>query len=151
MDGTDRNGEALRADELVEFRLNVKQWPLYEKTRNRFALSPDDRLIFYCGGKRSGGTIFGYGRVLDVVPLANKLLIDECRLTIGPTPKSMIILTDTNKFKTKVFLRTIVSQLECYPKNSNKWGMILQGGCRKISDHDWNYIIKAASKKQVSK
>jgi hypothetical protein len=144
MDGTGKYGELITAGDLVEFRLNVKQWPLYRKTRNRLSIVKDDCLLFYCGGKKTGGLVVGFGYVNDIVPFTNHQSLQEFQITIGPTPELVIELKKVTVFPTPLPLKSIVTELECYPTGSNKWGTILQGGCRKISDRDCELILSSA-------
>lgn len=130
---------------LAKARLDSGLWPIYARTANRARLVPGAPLAFYIAGtKRNSGMIVATARVRDrreghqirgpVDP--EKYMTDQ--------PATVLELEDVRYLKTPLEFRTKLKLLSFRPKNLTKWGTILMGGCRAVSEPDWNVLFNAA-------
>ena len=140
-------GAPVSAHELVSFRLKHNLWPLYEKTRNRLSMRPGDNLLFYCGGNmKNSKRIIASAKIEKINISRNMAGFQEGKEFFTQTPHQLVKLEDIAVWKNPVILREILPQLECCPKNMSKWGVILHGGVRRISDADYNTIQEFSHK-----
>ena len=61
-------------------------------------------------------------------------------------PVAILALNDVEIFKNPVAIASIKNRLEFVPKNTIKWGCVLQRGAKRISEADANLIIREANK-----
>ncbi len=131
------------ADDVITWRLKHLAWPLYGRTRNKQGFQPSDKLLFYAGSKKPGGGFVTHAaEVAAVKPNYNEAL--DCEDFLNPDPSSIIQLTSVEALQTPVRLLDVLATLDCRPKNLRKWGVIVIGGARKLSEDDYRRILFAS-------
>lgn len=121
------------AFESFSSRINSLSWPIYEKTENRNILNNEDKLIFYLAGKNKlGGHLVGSGEIQSV-----ENFYDEDNQLADIRLK----LTKINIFKNPIFLKSLTEKLDFIKyKKPSHFGLNLQGGCKIITEKDFNLI-----------
>ncbi len=141
MDPLGTRGGRTPAASLVRDRLALGRWPLYECTKNRSAVVAGSRVALYVGG---GGP--DAGRIVAVARVARKLHsstpIDPPRY-LTERPAYCLVLEQVTYLTPKIDFRERLPLLSFSPKNQQKWGIVLMGGCRALSEADWNLLINA--------
>ena len=141
-DNEELTGRFAPAFEIAEFRLGLRQWPMYEGTRNRRNVGVGDNVLVYCGGsKKLSQCLIGYAKVASIQPFKSRSHSDELDKYLTNTPSQVLFLNEPVIFSEPIQFRSILPNLECCPSNLQKWGVILHGGVKKISDNDFSYIL----------
>lgn len=135
------NGRRYPALDLAQWRLDNARWGLYPSTNNRHSIKPGDNLLIYVGG-------LGHLRC-NVIGAAKVKAIEEPRTPVFLDPPEVdslaadrVLALDGIKTFDPVDLRKLLDQLTFIPKNKQKWGSSLMGGCRKIDRKDYEKIVK---------
>lgn len=68
----------------------------------------------------------------------------DCEDFLNPDPSSIIQLASVKALERPVRLLDVLAKLDCRPKNLRKWGVIVIGGARKISEADYRRILSAS-------
>lgn len=144
-DGETANGKKILAHALVSWRLKRSLWPLYAGTKNRAAVRPGDKLAFYQGGTGPGRqTIIGWAEVAQVLEGRTVNEIDP-HYSLSSPCKTALRLGNLVLFETPVSLRHLIGKLELLPSGMKHWGVIVMGGCRRLSSSDFETILEAAA------
>lgn len=140
-DGEHVSGAKIPAIQIIENRVKQRKWPLYERTRNRKAMTQGDILLFYvAGNKLNSGHIIGQAKIENISQnLRNAVFIDGEDILNG-SASSIIEMSEFKSFRKLVHLKSILKNLDCCPKSMSKWGVILYGGARKITERDYTTI-----------
>ena len=142
VDAETPEGKRVPAHALLDYRLGLKSWPLFQKTRNRFLMQPGDRLLFYCGGRQlNSRCLVARATIKSIQPVSGTPTPEEM-LFIVDHPAQMVELQDVTMFERALDFRSILPLLDCAPANQTKWGVLLHGGVRRISGKDYSAIIK---------
>lgn len=105
-------------------------------------MRPGQRVAFYVGGRGpSGGTVVATAIVEGVDPARRagprvdpaKYLTDE--------PVIVLRLRDLVELETPVPFRDALPLLSFRPRNLDKWGIILHGGSRGMTEGDWEILF----------
>jgi hypothetical protein len=146
-DSQTRSGDRAPASRVADFRLQIGEWPLYKNTRNKKSLQPGHRVLIYLGGRSAtAGVVIATATVQDIRAVRSPRDSREVAEFLTDYPSSIMRLTDVMRLPATVQLRRVVPQLECCPKNMQKWGIILHGGVRQLSDYDYDFIVKESKK-----
>lgn len=146
-DSQTRSGDFAPASQVAEFRLGTGEWPLYKNTRNQKSIQPGHRVLIYLGGRSaSAGVVVATALVKEIRPVRSPRDSRESGQFFTDYPSSIMKLADVARLPAHVVLRRVVPRLECCPKNMQKWGIILHGGVRQLSDHDFDLIVKESKK-----
>lgn len=146
-DSQTRSGDFARASQVAEFRLGIGEWPLYKNTRNQKSIQPGHRVLIYLGGRSaSAGVVVATALVKEIRPVRSPRDSRESSEFFTDYPSSIMKLADVTRLPTHVVLRGVLPRLECCPKNMQKWGIILHGGVRQLSDHDFDLIVKESKR-----
>jgi len=141
-DGID--GRMVAALDLTEHRLRSARWPMYKRTHNQKLIRKGDVFLIYVGGhKRTAGNIIATAELRDIVPFkySDDSVDPEDALT--DTPSVLLLLTKINRIA-PVSLRELILEMSIAPKNKQKWGIALMGGCRRITTEDFELFRKCA-------
>ncbi|MEG2352914.1 MAG: hypothetical protein RSB33_06420 [Cetobacterium sp.] len=116
--------------------LNMKKW-FFKNDRNtvKFKLKIDDEVLVYKAGK-DGGYILGKFKILGTLS-ENK----QCNDLFFEQFNFFVQISDGVLFEKRLFLRKYANQLE-FVKNKNNFGSSLISGAKKISENDFNFIMK---------
>jgi len=110
-------------------RMQKKEWPIFSYTVNRNRIRPDDDVVFYKAGV--DGQLF-----LGTATVTSKLKKED-----GKKTDSFVTLKDIQIWETPVSIRPLVSKLE-FIWNKKLWGHHLQVGVRRLSEKDFQTILK---------
>lgn len=139
-DGDSIAGTKINAKKIVEARLSKNQWPIYENTRGRKSFSIGSKVAFYIGGTSlESGNIVATG-IIEKINNSNNRSLDNGDLIEEP-PSLLLEFTNISFLKKPVSFREKLESLSFCPKNLRKWGVILIGGCRQLTDQDWKIIF----------
>lgn len=139
-DTADVEDKYIYARQIVGHRLHRRLWPLYQRTRYRGKITAGDRCLIYVGGRGPDA------QCLVASAVVNSVDSDPTDLSIDPSdivndvPATVLKLSDIIEFPQPVSMRALLDVLRFIPSNKKKWGAVLQGGCLKISDGDFETI-----------
>ena len=120
-------------------RINERKWPLYERTSHINEFMERDNLVFYIAknGKNSK----------SLVASASVNKVEKLDDLVGdPDNKFKMLsyylhLENILIFKKPIGIKELVNNLE-FIKNKKNYGLDMLTGVVKISQNDFNYIIK---------
>jgi len=131
------------AYELVRARLQRRRWPLYQNTKHKREIGPGARLAFYVGGFRSHrGEIVATAEVAERTswkwgsPRADP---DEY---LSEVPDVVISLKNVEALDPPISFKQRLPKLSICPKNMQRWGVVVIGGCRGVSARDWKLLLQ---------
>jgi hypothetical protein len=146
-DSQSRSGDVAFASRVADFRLQVGEWPLYKNTRNQKSIKAGHRVLIYLGGRSpTAGVVIASARVKEIRPIRSPREVRESAEFLTDFPSSLMKLEDVERLPARVELRKVVPRMDCCPKNMKKWGIILHGGVRQLSDRDFGLIVSEAKK-----
>ncbi len=126
---------------IASIRLDNMKWPIYCRTSNKKIINPGDHCLIYIGGRKTlTGNIIALATVGNVVN--DNTPVDSLDVLTG-NPERVLPFSDINRFEMPVNIKAVLNYLEFTPKNTKHWGVSLQGGCKKISDYDFNWIVNS--------
>ncbi len=127
------NGTTEPALSIAQDRLIQKKWPIYPKTRNRKSFQVGDKCLVYIGGlKNLGGFLIGEFEIQSIDENKRKEPVDNVDLYTG-IPDKLLIIRDYKVYQKPREAKPILKKMPFFPKNEKKWGVILIGGCRKVT------------------
>lgn len=128
-DGFDEHGGKLFSHEIVRSRLNEKLWPVYERTKNKYALSQGDVLYFYAGGQGPlGGRVMARAKLHSIIAPMRRI---PQRLYATGVVDSMLRLGEIELID-PTLLKPILIQQGVIKEENKKWGAFLMGGFSRI-------------------
>lgn len=136
--------------DVLYHRVNNKMWPIYLNTKNRHNISVDDELLFYISGKKKcGGQVVAKAKVYelhkkDSSKIYGNLHDLEEEVSFGENILYFITLKNVEFLSKPVTLKDNLESISFNSKNPQKWGSILQGGCRSITKEDFLILSGAA-------
>ena len=134
-------GSTIAAFDICVVRLKHGRWPLYVSTAHTNRIKPGDKFLVYVAGKHYSRQCFiSSFKVIEII--SKKLLnIDEKILNLtNPNPVKELIFKKSEALKV-VNIKEYLDRLDHTKKRvSNKWGALMMGGVKKISDDDYNLI-----------
>ena len=139
MDPLGTRGIRLPAIQLVRDRLAAARWPIFEGTRNRNAIIVGSRVMFYVGGTKDQS-----GKIVA------SALVTRKSKTTGPLdpprystdwPTCALGLGDVVWLEPAIDFRARLPGLSFSPKNLDRWGVVLMGGCRALAPADWAALL----------
>jgi hypothetical protein len=146
-DGETENGKRASARMIIDWRLDRGRWPIYSGTRHKRNMRPGDLLLFYQGGSRSGRQhIVARGRIAEIATPKLDDEFDPPWLLSGAADQALI-LDHVEVLTAPVPIRPLMGEISILPK-LRYWGALLMGGCRKMTEEDYDLII-ARSKRQA--
>jgi predicted RNA-binding protein len=140
-DGIDQFGDNVCAKRISQDRLEAGLWPMYKRTGHRKVIKPGDTFFIYLAGSKEGAQrIVALAQAKEM--LHNPKISDSIRISLYPEQpiESVISLERIQNFITGVDIRGLLDKLSFIPVNKGKWGAAFQGGCRKISQKDYEII-----------
>lgn len=140
-DSFDENSRPITAFNLIKLRLKHNKWPIYPQTRCRSQFKAGNEVLFYVGGfNQECGNIVAGAKIRSTSKRASDDVFDE------EPPLFYLEFQDVNFLSIPINFKEKVKLLSFYPKNEKKWGVVLMGGCRKISEEDWKIILSLNGK-----
>lgn len=136
-DSESLSGSILPAMEIAQRRLKAGTWPLYKGTPHKRDVREGDMLIVYLAGSRAM-QFFAIAEAGGVNFDAADSRADED--TLNSAPHAVLTVTQAQIFQYPLPLARIKNQLEFIPKNTPKWGCVLQRGVKRISSADAKLI-----------
>jgi hypothetical protein len=121
-------------------RMKRRLWPLYWRTSFSKLLAPGDTCYIYAAGQSEGGrSIVGKAVIGSIEPWNGRddwfehdnLLVDE--------PAKVIRFEQAEAFE-PLALWPFVNQLDLTRRTEHNWGAFMQGGCKRLTDHDVGII-----------
>lgn len=142
--GADKvDGGRMYAAEIAQRRITACKWPLYKNTPHRKEVLPGDRFVIYLAGQGPESQHFVASATMQGVTTGNGYDADGQDVIITP-PESVLILSDVFRFTKLIPIRLILNQLSFIPRNSTNWGVVMQRGCKKISENDYELTLGTA-------
>jgi len=109
----------------------TQKWSIGKQTPSRLKLSEGDRILFYQGGEEGR-------KVVASAELASSLQQSE-------DAGSFVKIRNFEVWKKPVDIRTLIDKLS-FIKNKQHWGPYFQGGIVKITEADYNNIMRKSGK-----
>ncbi len=113
------NGEFLE-------RIKTKKWPIYKRTSNRLNIKKGDKILFYLAG-------YPRRKIVASGVLNSNLKEDEEGFSVNVYKIKVL--------KIQIPIKPFIESLE-FIKNKSKWGGFMQGGIVKITDNDFETLLK---------
>jgi|APSaa5957512535_1039671.scaffolds.fasta_scaffold289845_2 hypothetical protein len=114
------------SDNEFQNRIKNKQWPIYNKTRNRNNIGVGDSVLFYKAG--IDGQRF-LGRAIIKTNLKKHTMFEY-----------FLELDEISVWKKSILIKPLIPDLD-FIENKNCWGIYFQGGVMSISEKDFNTIV----------
>lgn len=133
---TDRNGKELSALESAKILLNNNTWPLWDTMRNRKAIQAGDRLAIYLAGSSE---VVATAKVLKIEKW-NSIHANRYPLTLDGTPEAMMILAECSLLTPAIKVKCLLQKLGFINHQTPKWGVAFMGGCRAVTDTDFDLL-----------
>jgi hypothetical protein len=136
------DGRRLTAFEIAAYRLERQEWPIYSSTRHKSDFAPGDKVLVYLGGSKGPRQVIIASAVIasTVIHNGNRPVFEGQGKFDNDASWSTLCLTDVQHFVTHVEVSELISELEMAPKNTNKWGVAVFGGARRVSTSDYHLI-----------
>jgi hypothetical protein len=127
---------------LVRDRLAGGRWPLFDNTPNKALIQAGAPLAFYVGGTdKHAGTIVALASVGQKVNWsAGRTRIDPARYDTE-APTQALVLAGLKYLHPPVSFKDALPKLTICPSNMQRWGVVLMGGVRGISEADWRTLF----------
>ena len=141
--GYNKEGSEKEPSEVLHHRLKNNYWPIYINTKNRKIIRTGDNLLFYVSGNKTlGGRVVAKSKVKGFVDKKNardfnKSLSYEEEVSFGENILYFIKIDEACILKNPICMKENLSKLSFGNINLNKWGSVLQGGCRLITADDF--------------
>jgi hypothetical protein len=138
----DEYGLAISALKEFEERIALNRWFIYEGTRNRKALKEGDKILFYLSGKKLIPQIAAKAEISKI----RKPLSSETNANLQSPVHSVLEFKNFERFDAPIDFKKILQYLSFAPSNMQKWGVVVFGGCRRISEQDYETILSGLHK-----
>ena len=132
----DEYGNIIEAPDVFRRRIDQNYWALYSQTRNKDAIKQNAHVLFFVSGKNNGGTLVGRAQVAE----KSSQVIRGSSIEEHGTVVAYLRFKEVTLFSNPISFREVLPQLSFCPKNMKKWGVVLMGGVRRLSDYDFNII-----------
>ena len=129
------------AIEVAQMRLSQGRWPLYEHTRNRRLIQTGDFVLIYLAGQGKYAQHV-LGRAAVQGKMASKRETRWEPGLVNQPAEEILELTNFAEFVPPLPFLEVHPYLSFCPPNISKWGNIVRGGCRRISERDFNLVIE---------
>lgn len=130
------------AYELLASRLDQNFWPLYSRTWRSRHITSGAQLAFYVGGtKQWCRHIVALSTVKRVIPADRCLSFNDDEKFLTDLPSRIVELHSTEYLRQPIDFKHMLPKLSLCPKNSQYWGVIIQGGVTKIPESDWHILF----------
>ena len=125
------------ANEILEQRLKSKVWEIYDKTNLRDQLKEKSKVIFYLAGSGPNSQHFVGEAIIDKIIYANSSYSEEANTMIHST----LQFDKITNYEKPVSIKKLLKKLT-FITNPAKYGTALVGGVRRISEKDYEAILK---------
>lgn len=143
-DHSDMNKE-LTVENIFKQRMEDEFWGLGKSTPNRDKLKKGDRVLFYIGNPVK--SIGGSAKLKTASFKLDRKEKEEYGHDISFYNTDYgVKLEDIDIWQNKIKMDVLISQLS-FIENKNYWYTYFQGGVRKISEEDYNFILENRDKK----
>jgi predicted RNA-binding protein len=128
---------------IANTRLDKMKWPIYRRTSNKENIIPGDFCLIYIGGSKNlSKNIIAFSTVDQVID--DNTPVDNLDI-LTDYPEKILSFKNIYRFEKPVSFKKLLNDLEFVSKNRKYWGVFLQGGCKKICDHDFNLILNSTN------
>ena len=136
------------AYQIAKYRLGRGEWGIRFRTRNRMALSPDDKVLIYVSGHREYRQSFIAHATLASsavrAPQVMQATIDAPDRTGNVPSEFVVALKEIRFFPNPVHINELKHKFSFVrDPDSTKWGSCLQGGTLRITEPDYNLVLSA--------
>lgn len=135
-------GGRAAAFDLVRWRLERGRWPIFKNTRCRRQMVPGSRLAFYVAGFGQHAGMIVATATLKAVHVSRRVNAVDPPHFLTDLPDSVLELSEVAFLDPPVSFRDVAPRLSISPKNPRKWGVIVQGGVRALSEKDWRLVFR---------
>jgi hypothetical protein len=130
------------SEEMARRRLAAQKWGLYENTPHKAEIVTGDTLIIYIAGPRR--MQFVARAEAGAIEFDTKSY-DADGDALTTRPFAVLTLRNAETFPVPVSIAEVKDKLDFVPKNTPKWGAVLQRGAKKISASDAAVILREAN------
>lgn len=143
-DQSSLSGSIVPAIMIVKFRLTKGSWPIYPGTKSRDKLKVNDKCFVYVAGRsdfrQNFVSYFTVKAIRESKYSSNNLEENELRLST-PMPIKTLIFEPTDILK-PIYIKDIMKKLDFTKKASTKWGTLMMGGVKIISNNDSQLLLE---------
>ncbi|MGB1262816.1 MAG: hypothetical protein ACPG52_07910 [Cognaticolwellia sp.] len=125
------------AHDVIMNRLHQGKWPIYSGTSFKDKLSVGDKCLIYVGGYRDKCRHIVASATIDKFENDNTLIDGDDILT--KVPLKILTFKDIEFYLKPVNIKLFIDELS-FISNKQYWGTSLQGGCKIMSETDFNLI-----------
>lgn len=142
-DGFTDHGAELSAYNICLARIRKGRWPIYSNTAHNKNLKNDDGFLVYVAGKKVNKQNFILSfKAKKIITKTNEMLnVDHKILKLNNPPPDKEIVFEPKEINNMVPIHFYLDTLD-HTKNrkSAKWGSLMMGGVKNITDHDFKFI-----------
>lgn len=132
----DAQGRKLSAEAAARRLLDMRQWPLWQGTRNRRAIVAGSRLAIYLAGS------------CEVIAMGVVARVDAWTAAHGRTypllldgaPAAVLVMDQVRDLDTRVAVKERLQSLSFIAEGAKKWGVAFMGGTRAVSAADFEVL-----------
>jgi hypothetical protein len=143
-DQSSLSGSTVPAIKIVKFRLTKGSWPIYPGTKSKDKIKVNDKCIIYIAGRLEHRQNFvSYITVKAIRESkysSNNVEENELKLST-PMPIKTLIFEPTDILK-PIYIKDIMKKLDFTKKASTKWGTLMMGGVKIISNNDSQLLLE---------
>lgn len=135
------DGDCRAGYEVARERLCRGLWALYRRTPNRERIKTGDEIVVYAAGSKRGGMCFVGSATVSQALVPGRPLENFDGNLLSDAPVRVIELKHVNLFDEPLSIREVRDEL-AFISQHKRWGVMLQGGCRRISSEDYEAIVR---------
>jgi len=144
-DSQTASGGVLSSYRVALRRLKLRKWSLYRRTPNRTRLRDGDLVLIYAAGSKAGGGTFVASATVSHIGSPPRWSTGQDADIPSDIPVGILELAEIRLFENPPEIQLLRGELSFIPKH-NKWGAVLQGGCKGIDKSDYETIIRWANR-----
>ncbi len=145
-EGFSPKGELMSGEESVEALSKWGGWTLFQNTRNRKQVAVGDEVAIYIGGKeRKSQNVVATAQISAIREWSQRDK-DTYPLMLDDIPSLVVEFKSFKHLKRPCSIFRLLDHLDIIPKNRTKWGAVLVGWVRQLTEHDFKLLT---DRKQV--
>ena len=138
----DQDGANKSARAIFEERISKNRWAIYTHTRNKKRLRKNDNVIFYVSNRKTGGEVVARAKIFELIRPKRYERFEVEKDTV----EFFLSFDSLDFFETPVLFKDVLPKMSFCPSNITKWGVVLIGGVRYLSDRDFKILTNQTLK-----
>lgn len=139
------SGCKIPAFEVAKDRISKGRWPIYANTRNRKVIAEGDLCMIYIGGEKEMSGHFYCEFTIEKIDNGRRMSLVDDEDILTDAPDRVIQIKCLEIYDYPMRAKPTLKKMSFFPKNESRWGVVLMGGCRKLSNSDYEIYQTALS------